>query len=93
MDILNFIAIWMYYSKLYILGSLGVTFLLNKFFKDKLYMPPLIINMVSVILLFMIPFKDRAYAMYINYMPVVITSVLLNLSIYLLRRIDDKKNK
>ena len=73
---------WFYYSKLYILGSLFVTILLNKI-TDKLYLPPLIINMVSVILLFL-PTGDRTYAMYFNYLPVVTTSILFNLIIYIL---------
>ncbi len=73
---------WFYYSKLYILGSLFVTILLNKI-TDKLYLPPLIINMVSVILLFLST-SDRTYAMYFNYLPVVTTSILFNLIIYIL---------
>ncbi|WP_156299799.1 hypothetical protein [Streptobacillus canis] len=78
------VLLWLYYSKLYILGSLLVTFLMNRVTK-KLYLPPLIINMVAVIMLFIIPYKDRTYAMYFNYMPTVVTSALLNLTIYLLR--------
>lgn len=73
---------WFYYSKLYILSSLFVTILLNKI-TDKLYLPPLIINMVSVILLFLST-GDRTYAMYFNYLPVVTTSILFNLIIYIL---------
>ncbi|WP_068268081.1 hypothetical protein [Caviibacter abscessus] len=79
-----FIA-WFYYSKLYILGSLFVTLLLNRT-TDKLYLPPLIINMVSVILLFLST-GDRTYALYFNYMPVVTTSIILNLSIYIYRKL------
>lgn len=79
-----FIA-WFYYSKLYILGSLFVTFLLNKT-TNKLYLPPLIINMVSVILLFLST-GDRTYAMYFNYMPVVTTSIIMNLSIYIYKKL------
>lgn len=76
---------WFYYSKLYILGSLFVTFLLNKT-TNKLYLPPLIINMVSVILLFLST-GDRTYAMYFNYMPVVTTSIIMNLSIYIYKKL------
>ncbi|CAM3212074.1 hypothetical protein STFE110948_06185 [Streptobacillus felis] len=79
------ILLWLYYSKLYILGSLLITFILNKV-TNKLYLPPLIINMVAVIMLFIIPYQDRTYAMYFNYMPTVVTSALLNLIIYLLRK-------
>lgn len=76
---------WFYYSKLYILGSLFVTFLLNKT-TNKLYLPPLIINMVSVILL-LLSTGDRTYAMYFNYMPVVTTSIIMNLSIYIYKKL------
>ncbi|ACZ01505.1 hypothetical protein [Streptobacillus moniliformis] len=81
------ILLWLYYSKLYILGSLLVTFFLNKI-TDKLYLPPLIINMVAVIMLFVIPYNNRTYAMYFNYMPIVVTSVLLNFIIYLFKRCE-----
>lgn len=79
-----FIA-WFYYSKIYILGSLFVTFLLNKT-TNKLYLPPLIINMISVILLFLST-GDRSYAMYFNYMPVITASIIFNLSIYIYRKL------
>ena len=84
MYIFNFIALWLYYSKIYILGSLFVNYLLNKVTR-KLYLPPLIINMVSVILLFFSQ-GDKAYAMYINYVPVVLSSSIMNIVIYIIRR-------
>ncbi|CAM3166445.1 hypothetical protein [Streptobacillus ratti] len=79
------VLLWFYYSKLYILGSLLFTFFLNKV-TNKLYLPPLIINMVGVIMLFLIPYHSRTYAMYFNYMPIVVTSALLNIIIYLFRK-------
>ena len=84
MYIFNFIVLWLYYSKIYILGSLFVTYLLNKVTR-KFYLPPLIINMVSVILLFFSQ-GDKAYAMYINYVPVVLSSSIMNIVIYIIRR-------
>ena len=84
MYIFNFIALWLYYSKIYIFGSLFVTYLLNKVTR-KLYLPPLIINMVSVILLFFSQ-GDKAYALYINYVPVVLSSAIMNIVIYIIRK-------
>lgn len=90
---LEILVIWMYYSKIYILGSIIMTFILNRFFSEKLYIAPLIINMVSVIMIFLLPYKDRSYAMYVNYMPVVLSSILLNLSIYFIRKIEKTSKK
>lgn len=72
----------LYYSKFYILGSIIVTYMLNKLTR-KLYLPPLFINMISVILLIPIPKEDRMFAIYFNYLPVVITSIIMNLIIYI----------
>jgi hypothetical protein len=41
--------------------------------------------MVSVILLFFAQ-GDKAYAMYINYVPVVLSSAIMNIVIYIIRR-------
>ena len=41
---------WFYYGAVFMLGSIIVTAMLNKVF-NKLYIPPLIINAVSIILL------------------------------------------
>lgn len=83
--IMEIILAWLYYSKIYILGSLAITHVLNKAFK-KLYIAPLLINMVSVILLFLVDENARTYAMYFSYMPVVISSILLNITIYFLKK-------
>lgn len=77
--------LWLYYGKLFILGSILVTYMLNKL-TDKLYYPPLIINMISVILLLFISKEDRMYAIYYNYLPVVITSIITNLIVYIYRK-------
>lgn len=81
---MEIIKIWLYYSKFYILGSILITYLLNRV-TDKLYYPPLIINMVSVILLF-IAKDNRTYNMYVVYMPVVISSAIFNILVYIYRK-------
>lgn len=81
---MEIILIWLYYSKFYILGSIFITYLLNKL-TDKLYYPPLIINMISVIMLF-IAKDNRTYNMYVKYMPIVISSILFNLLMYIIRK-------
>lgn len=87
--LLEFTLLWLYYAKFFILGSIIITFLLNKITR-KLYIPPLIINMVSVIALFFSNIETRTEAMYIYYMPTVITSILMNLLIYLYRLYNSK---
>lgn len=79
------ILLWFYYSKLYILGSIFITYLLNKL-TNKLYYPPLIINMISVILL-LISGGNKTEYMYLAYMPVVMSSIVFNLLIYILRKL------
>ncbi|WP_067140618.1 hypothetical protein [Oceanivirga salmonicida] len=80
------VFLWLYYSKFYILGSIAVTYMLNKT-TDKLYYPPLIINMVSVLMLFILNKEARMYAIYFNYLPIVITSIFMNFVVYIYRRI------
>lgn len=75
---------WLYYSSLYIVGSIIITLALNKVVK-KLYLAPLIINMISVILL-LISKGDRTYSMYFIYVPVVLASSILNVLIYIIKR-------
>lgn len=81
-----------YYSIFYIIGALVITLLLNKVFK-KLYYPPLLINAISVILLliaYKLNFKNMGYALYFNYMPVVSTSIICNLIIFITRKFKNK---
>ncbi|VWL85129.1 hypothetical protein [Oceanivirga miroungae] len=78
--------LWLYYGKLFILGSIIATYLLNRLTK-RLYYAPLIINMVSVIMLMFIEKKDMMYAIYFNYLPIVITSIIMNLIVYIYRKI------
>lgn len=77
-----------YYGIFYMAGSLIVTLMLNKVFK-KLYYPPLIINAISVILLFVaykLKMKNMGYALYFNYLPVVWTSIICNFIIFMIRK-------
>lgn len=81
-----------YYSIFYIIGALVITLLLNKVFK-KLYYPPLLINAISVILLliaYKLNLKNMGYALYFNYMPVVSTSIICNLIIFITRKFKNK---
>lgn len=78
--------LWLYYGKLFILGSIISTYIINKL-TQKLYFAPLIINMVSVIMLLFIPSEDRIYAIYFDYLPIVITSITMNFIIYIYRKI------
>lgn len=82
---MEIILAWFYYSKIYIIGSIFITMFLNKI-TNKLYMPPLIINMISILLILLIPYKERTYAMYFSYMPVVTFSILTNFCIYIFRK-------
>lgn len=84
---------WFYYGILFMAGSIIVTSLLNRVF-DRLYIPPLIVNGVSAILLiigFRLGFRNMGYAMYFNYLPAVISSVLFNLIVYAVREIRKRR--
>ena len=59
----------------------------------KLYIPPLIVNAVSVLLLvigFRLGFPNMGYAMYFNYMPVVFASVMYNFVIFIIRKLKKR---
>lgn len=67
---------WFYYGIWFMAGSVIVTSLLNRVF-TKLYIPPLIVNAISAMLLligFKLGLPNMGYAMYFNYMPVVFAS-------------------
>ncbi len=83
------VFLWLYYGKFYILGAICVTYMLNKVFR-RFVIAPLIINMVSVLCLLLIPKADRMYAIYYNYLPVVITSMLMNALLWLMRLRDGR---
>lgn len=79
---------WFYYSWLFMACSVVVTALLNRVF-NKLYMPPLVINAVSVVLLliaYKMNMKNMSYALYFNYVPVVISSIVYNISVFIVRK-------
>ena len=81
-----------YYGIMFIIGSIIVTMMLNKVF-DKLYMPPLIINTVSVILLitaYRIGAENMGFALYFNYMPAVLASILCNLIIFIIGKFNTR---
>lgn len=81
-----------YYGIYYIIGSLIITALLNKVF-NKLYLPPLIINFVSVILLliaYKLKMKNMGFALYFNYIPVVLTSIIYNFLLFIKRKCEGR---
>ena len=83
---------WFYYGILFMAGSVVVTSLLNRVF-TKLYIPPLIVNAVSVLLLitgFRLGFPNMGYAMYFNYMPVVFASAMYNFIIFIIRKLKKR---
>ena len=83
---------WFYYGIFFMAGSVIITALLNKVF-HKLYIPPLIINAVSALLLiigFKMGFSNMGYAMYFNYIPVVVASITYNLTVFIVRKIKKR---
>ena len=75
---------WFYYGILFMAGSVVFT---------KLYIPPLIVNAVSVLLLitgFRLGFPNMGYAMYFNYMPVVFASAMYNFVIFIIRKLKKR---
>ena len=71
---------WFYYGILFMAGSVVVTSLLNRVF-TKLYIPPLIVNAVSVLLLV------TGFRLGFNYMPVVFASAMYNFIIFIIRKL------
>lgn len=95
MYILYLMAYWYTYSKWYILGSWFVTHMLNVAFK-KLWLSPLIINAVAIILLAlgiylgMIKGQEVGISFLSVYMPIVFSSILMNLIVIVYRKIKEK---
>lgn len=89
------ILAWFYYSSLYIALGILVTVVINRL-TNRLYLAPLLINAIAAIVLFtvvrlgMIGTEAATYAMYFNYVPVVLTSVITNGIIFIYRRIKQK---
>lgn len=88
---IEFLIFWYFFSKYYILGSFFATHILNLSFR-KLWLSPLIVNAVSLFVLFLgvqtkfIQTATLGDAIYRIYVPVVFFSFLMNLSIFLYRK-------
>ena len=95
MYILYLLAYWYTYSKWYILGSWFITHILNIAFK-KLWLSPLLINAVALIVLAlgiyfkMIQGKEVGASVLNVYMPVVFASIVINIIVYLYRKIKER---
>ncbi len=87
-----FIFGWLYYSSYYILLGVLVTLMLNRILK-KLWLPPLIINAIAVVILIaviklgLIDSEAASFAMYFNYVPVVLASIITNATVFAARRL------
>ena len=92
MSLIVLLAYWYTYSKWYILGSWFITHILNIAFK-RLWLSPLLINALALIVLFVgIYYKlvegQEVGASVLNvYMPIVFSSIIMNLLIFTTRKI------
>lgn len=95
MDIRIFFG-WFYYGIYYMAISLVVTLFLNRL-TSKLWLPPLIINAICVIVLIggikfqMISAEQATFGVYFNYLPVVSTSIVTNLVLFIIRKLKERK--
>ena len=83
---------WFYYGIWFMAGSVIVTSLLNRVF-TKLYIPPLIVNAVSVMILlvgFKLGLPKMGYAMYFNYMPDVFPRPMNKFIIFIIRKLKNR---
>ena len=98
MYILYLLAYWYTYSKWYILGSWFITHIFNIAFK-KLWLSPLLINAVALIVLAlgiyfkMIQGKEVGASVLNVYMPVVFASIIMNILVFITRKIKLKIKK
>lgn len=85
------ILAWFYYSSYYILLSILVTWMLNRML-GKLWLSPLIINAIAAIVLIamvrlnLLDSQRASYALYMNYVPVVLTSIVMNGIVFVARQ-------
>ena len=92
MSLIVLLAYWYTYSKWYLLGSWFITHILNIAFK-RLWLSPLLINALALIVLFVgIYYKliegQEVGASVLNvYMPIVFSSIIMNLLIFTTRKI------
>ena len=95
MSIIVLLAYWYTYSKWYILGSWFITYILNIAFKN-LWLSPLLINALALVVLFIgIYYKlivgQEVGASVLNvYMPIVFSSIIMNLLVFITRKIKLK---
>ena len=95
MYILYLLAYWYTYSKWYILWSWFITHIFNISFK-KLCLSPLLINAVALIVLAlgiyfkMVQGKEVGASVLNVYMPVVFSSIIMNLLVFATRKIKLK---
>lgn len=97
MNLLQLMTAWYFYSKFYILGSVLVTHILNVSFK-KYWLSPLIVNAVCVLLFFiginigMIKNDEIFVTILMGYLPIVFTSIVMNLITIVYKKIRRKQN-
>lgn len=95
MDLYLFIKGWFYYSFYYMVLSVFATLMLNRVTK-RLWLSPLIINAVSIIILLIMVYgsligpAEATQEMYFTYMPVVFSSALTNVMVYIIRKTKKK---
>lgn len=95
MYLIYMLAYWYNFSKWYILGSIFITHILNRGFK-KLWLSPLLINTFSVILLGigiyigLLQNQEIGFSVINIYVPVVFTSILMNVVIFLYKKLRKK---
>ena len=95
MSVLVLLAYWYTYSKWYILGSWFITHILNIAFK-KICLSPLLINALALAVLFIgIYYKliegQEVGASVLNvYLPIVFSSIVMNVLIFTIRKIKLK---
>lgn len=91
------ILAWFYYSFYYLLLGAFITIFINRLTK-KLYIAPLLINAISGIMLIVvakyniISAEQATYALYFNYMPTVAISIIINLILYINKKIKGNTN-
>lgn len=95
MDLFLFIKGWFYYSFYYMALSVFATLMLNKVTK-RLWLSPLIINAVSIAILLVLVYTSAisvsgaSQEMYFTYMPIVFSSAITNVVLYLSKEIKNK---
>ena len=95
MSVLVLLAYWYTYSKWYILGSWFITHILNRAFK-KIWLSPLLINALALAVLFigiyykLIEGQEIGASVLNVYLPIVFSSIVMNVLIFTVRKIKLK---